>query len=237
MKTLRSIASSRRTLALALGLLAGAAAPAAAGVYKWVDGSGQTYYGDSPPPGVEATPMTSAPPPTDADAESAAERLEQLKLDAAARDAARERERAQRAEREAKAAGELAEREARCRAHYEALAALQSGRPVFLDEQGSYRLKRLQGWPDAYTGERSYLDDAARAAAIERTQAAIRADCERDVKPEEALAAADQRLRDRELCEAARAEYEAAQRPEARASESSLQEKRERAEELCRPRE
>jgi hypothetical protein len=51
------------------------AAPAIAQTYKWVDKNGKTQYGDTPPPGVKATPLrgssgSAAPAATDAKAAS-----------------------------------------------------------------------------------------------------------------------------------------------------------------------
>src|SRR5258706_3249992 len=52
------------------------AAPAIAQTYKWVDKNGKTQYGDTPPPGVKATPLrgssgpAATPAPTDAKAAS-----------------------------------------------------------------------------------------------------------------------------------------------------------------------
>src|SRR5260221_12620597 len=55
------------------------AAPAMAQQYKWVDKNGKTQYGDTPPPGVKATPLkgpaggpaAAAPPAADAKAADA----------------------------------------------------------------------------------------------------------------------------------------------------------------------
>lgn len=56
---------TRRALVLSVLVLAGLAVPAAAQeVYRWKDARGVTHYGDTPPPGVKATPFrTAAPPP------------------------------------------------------------------------------------------------------------------------------------------------------------------------------
>ena len=55
---------SRLPAAIAVLLLAGLAAPAAAqDVYKWKDARGVTHYGDTPPAGVKATAVRAAPAP------------------------------------------------------------------------------------------------------------------------------------------------------------------------------
>jgi hypothetical protein len=51
----------KRTLILAIALAFSAAAMAQQ--YKWVDPNGKIQYGDSPPPGVKATPLRPPPGP------------------------------------------------------------------------------------------------------------------------------------------------------------------------------
>lgn len=219
-------------LTLLAALLGG---PAASGtqIYRWQEESGATAFGDEPPPGVNATPVELAPEPTGLGAEEAAARLEQLRLEEASREARRRAELKARAARESAAAEARRNNAERCRSAYEGLAALESGRPVYRDEQGAYRAKRLPGWPDAYTGEREYLDEAARLAEIERLRAEAAASCGREQEPQAALQEADERLRARELCEAGRAELQAALRPEARSSAEFIEDRRRNAEALC----
>ena len=62
----RSSASGARSAgsvrALVIGLI-GAAGPAGATMYKWVDDKGQTVYSDQPPPASVKSEIVRAPPP------------------------------------------------------------------------------------------------------------------------------------------------------------------------------
>jgi len=55
----------RVTIRLAVAVLAFAALEAGADVYKWTDANGRVVYGDTPPPGVIATRVSSTVAPAD----------------------------------------------------------------------------------------------------------------------------------------------------------------------------
>ncbi len=139
------------------------AVAAAVPVYKWVDDDGRVHYSDRRPPGDgSAEPLELLPAPSDAEVQSARERVAALESRARAaldeRAAALERQRRE----EQLAEAERADRLRRCDFARRTLATLQIRRPV-------YRI-------DA-SGERVYLDDASRAAEVERTQRDIATSC------------------------------------------------------------
>lgn len=131
-----------------------------AGLVKWVDESGTVHYSDQPPPDTRtetvrnvagkdapAAPAASAP-------KSVAEREAELKR------ARQEKQTAEQA-REQEAA-RAAERQRNCAAARQNLQAMQEGgRIVTYDANG----------------ERTFLDDDARAARIEAAQQAVNQAC------------------------------------------------------------
>jgi hypothetical protein len=121
-----------KVLVAILGLLFAAAA--AAQQYKWVDADGKVRYGDTPPPGVKATPLR-PPPPGAAPAPSAATKKPDAK---GGEDPQKAREKQEQAEKEAKAKQE------NCGHAREALRSLESGE----------RIARTDS-----KGERFYLED------------------------------------------------------------------------------
>jgi hypothetical protein len=141
-----------------LALLAFAAAGAAhAQLYKWKDASGRLQYGDRPPAGVTAEPMsrsgamasssTSSPAPQAATPRSAAEQEQEFRK--------RQLEKQEKAREEEKLAMETKAREENCRRAKLQLTSLESGvRQARLNEQG----------------ERIFLDEAG----IEREKADAR---------------------------------------------------------------
>ena len=134
------------------------AATALAQQYRWVDKDGKVAYGDTPPPGVQATPLrppVSAPaaPPPAAKKDGG---MRELSPEAAFRKRQQERQ-----EGEQKAAKERADAEAKrvnCEQSQASLRTLQSG-------------QRISSTNAA--GERFFIDDAERAKEIERTQRAV----------------------------------------------------------------
>lgn len=206
--------------------------PLRAEVYRWTDADGQLQYGDVPPPGVKAE-RVGRPVDPGLSPEAAQERLNQIRLDDAGRDAEREARARARAKSDAAAAAARAERARRCQAAWDALAALESQRPVYRDEEGGLRLKRGQGWPDTYSGERQYLDDATRASETARYRAEAQQNCEPDADAQAALQSADEGRRRQERCDAAQADLAALRRPEAHAAQRDLERQVERVEEEC----
>jgi hypothetical protein len=145
-----------KALLCALGLAF--AALALAQQYKWVDQDGKVRYGDTPPPGVQATPLkpaVSAPAAPRAAAKKDSGTTE-LSPEAAFRKRQQERQ-----EKEEKAAKERTDAEAKrvnCERSQASLRSLQSGQRITTTNAA---------------GERVFIDDEERAKEIERTQRAV----------------------------------------------------------------
>lgn len=211
----------------------GWAVAAAAETWRWTDATGQTHFGDSPPPGVDAERIEvrtqGAPLSDDARAQRARElRDRQSAAEAAA--AEEERRAARAAEQEAATA---AMNRVRCNRARWALAALDSGRPVYRDASGAYRVKRPPRQLDAYTGPREYLDEVERQAEIVRYQREMDEYCA-DFPELQDRARADGDLRRAEVCEAAAIEFEHLLRDAARATPEEISRRRQFLDEHCR---
>ena len=145
-----------KALLFAVGLAF--AATAWAQQYKWVDQDGKVRYGDTPPAGVQATPLrppASAPAAPAPAAKKGGSSIE-LNPEAAFRKRQQERQ-----EQEAKSAKERADAETKrvnCEQSQASLRSLESGQ----------RLSTINA-----EGERVFIDDEARAKQIERTQRAV----------------------------------------------------------------
>jgi len=161
-------------------LLLMAVAILGATLYKWVDERGVTHYSETPPAKQKAQEIPVQPPPA-----SGAERGKPTQAPPApgaeggkapppktwqekASEAQRRREAAEKQEEEEQAlAQEVAqERKKKCLSAQQNLHALQTDRPV-------YHINEY--------GERVYIDDAKRAAEIERAKREIQSYC--DPKP------------------------------------------------------
>jgi len=119
--------------------------------YKWVDANGKVQYGDTPPPGVEATRLK--PPPSGASVPAAAPKVNP---ESAFRNRQQERQKS-----EEKSAKERADAEAKrvnCEQSQASLRSLQSGQRITTTNAA---------------GERVFIDDEERAKEIERTQRAV----------------------------------------------------------------
>ena len=164
----------RPSLAL-LALLT--ALPVAAQIYSWKDKDGKIHYSDTPPPTGEMKTLqrpTRTPPPMPtggAASETAEGKKADTNADPAKPKTLAERElefrqrRAAEAEAQAKAekeAAEAADRQRACEQARNQLAALNSGQ----------RISRFNA-----SGEREFLDDAARNAEIAQTQRLIDQAC------------------------------------------------------------
>lgn len=219
---------------VAIALVALLAVGNAAGeTYKWVDESGQTHFSDRPPPGVVVEQIQIRPPPSSLSPEQAAERVDQLRMQQAAEAARRGEEDKAEAGAEAEAQVRYARRERCDRARW-ALAALETQRPVYRDENGAYRVKRGPNEPDVYAGTREYLDDATRAREIARAQAVMTEDCAAFPDAQDKTLA-EEELRLAEHCEAAQAELAALRRPEARAPADEIAHRQQFIEQNCWP--
>jgi hypothetical protein len=141
------------------------ATAAAAQLYKWVDKDGKVRYGDTPPPGVKATPLKG--PSGSAAAPSAAtkgekDKGEKDKLSPEAAFRKRQEDAAKDREKQAKSEGEATAKKENCTRAQEALRSLESGQ----------RLARIDS-----KGERYYLEDADVARETEKARQAMQQAC------------------------------------------------------------
>ena len=138
----------RLVISTAVCLLAFAALPAVAALYKWTDENGRVVYGDTPPPGVTATRVNPMVPPADPNA------VQEL----AAKDQQLNKLQQERAEGEAKAQ----KAEADARAKLDRCVQLRG------------RLQTLRGNTPLYkfdeNGGKVYYDAAQRDQAIAETE-------------------------------------------------------------------
>lgn len=225
--------SIRKSIAYACVLAALSAAAAAADTWRWEDEAGQVHYGDTPPPGVKAERIRLPSSPSALSDEARAQRQQELREREAAREAQAAREEGRAARAEARAADELAMKRGRCDRARWALAALDSGRPVYRDANGTYRVKRPPNQQDVYTGPRQYLEEAEREAEIARYRQEMDTYCA-DFPELQDPARADEDLRHAEACEAAAIELEQLLQDEARATEEEIAHRRRFLEEECR---
>ncbi len=205
------------------------AAPATE-IYKWVDEDGRVHYTDQPP---ENRPSPSDPIDSKALAQGVEpskalkELVEQDKKDRKSRLEQRQAAlRARRAERANRAVTDDYCLRARMR-----LSLLQEQRPVFRDEDGEYHIDWLRR-TDPYEGRREYLDDPARARAVEHAQQAIQVNC-RNADDEDSQRAARRQWLRSQACITEREDLRQLERPSARATRQELAEKRELVQFLC----
>ena len=154
---------STTLLALVMAL---ACSAAQAQAFRWVDKDGKVRYGDSPPPGVKATPMkmpgSAAPAPAPGPAAKDAKGAAKAPADPA--QAFNERQ-AKGKEDAAKAEKERVDAETRrknCERSQGFLKSLEAGQRISTTNS---------------QGERAFLDDAGRQAQIEETRAEIAKNC------------------------------------------------------------
>ena len=144
------------------------ALPALAQQYKWVDKDGKVRYGDTPPPGVKATPLKgpasgSAPAPAPAPSASVGKdgkKEPPLTPEQAFQKRRQEEQAKADKEQQAKAQGD--DERANCDGARATLAQLESGQ----------RIARTNP-----SGERYYLDDNQRAAEAARAQKSVSQFC------------------------------------------------------------
>ena len=147
---------------MGLGLAMALAAVAQAQQYKWVDKNGRTQYGDTPPPGVKATPLRPPPaqvsqpaakgagktPLTPAEQELEFRRRQKEKEDAAAKEA------------QAKQAAEAEKQN--CANAKQTLRTLETGQRITRTDE---------------KGERYFLDDAQIARETAHAREAVSSWC------------------------------------------------------------
>jgi hypothetical protein len=148
-------------LVIVMGFALSFGSGALAQQFRWVDKDGRVQYGDTPPPGVNATRLK--PPPggsTPAPASAAKGAQKPLSPEAAFQKRQKETK-----EEEDKAAKERADADARranCEAAQAGLRQIQSGQRITTTNAA---------------GERVFLDDAARAREEERAQKIVSDSC------------------------------------------------------------
>ena len=166
--------------ALLLLVLAGAMAPAVA-QYAWTDNNGRKVFSDRPPPmdipersvirqpgapakpGVPAvTSMPTAPVPPQVSAVTAPVRPTLPRRDGELEERVRQTEAADAAKRKTEEGRLAAARADNCQRARQAAAAFDSG----------VRLAQVNA-----QGERSFMDDATRAAEVQRAQSVMASDC------------------------------------------------------------
>ena len=148
-----------KTLLAAL-FAAALAFPAAAQMYKWVDKDGKVRYGDTPPPGAKTTAIQAPPPPASSSSRPAAAAGKGTEKPLSAEEAFQKR-RKDAAEAEQKADKERADADAKranCDGARQNLRTYESGQ----------RLSTIGA-----NGERSYMDDAARASGLEQARKSV----------------------------------------------------------------
>ena len=128
---------------------------AGAQMYKWKDKNGHVRYGDTPPPGVDATSIH-APAPTPAPEAKSGKAEKPLTPEQAFQK--RQKERAAADEKAAKERADAAVRQANCEQARGALRNLESGQ----------RISSINA-----AGERVFADDAERASMTARAEKAV----------------------------------------------------------------
>jgi Domain of unknown function (DUF4124) len=138
------------------------AATALAQQYKWVDQDGKVRYGDTPPPGVQATRLK---PPVSAPAAPAPAAKKDGSTTGLSPEAAFRKRQQEQQGKEATSAKERADAETKrvnCEQAQASLRTLQSGQRISTTNA---------------EGERVFIDDEARAKEIERAQRAVNDFC------------------------------------------------------------
>jgi hypothetical protein len=134
------------------------AAAALAQQYKWIDENGRVRYGDTPPPGVKATPIRGPSGP----APAAATKGEKDKLSPEAAFRKRQEDAAKDREKQAQSEEQLALKKENCARAQESVRQLESGQ----------RIARTDS-----KGERYYLEDADIAKELARSRQAMQQAC------------------------------------------------------------
>lgn len=149
------MAKRRLLTAVAPVLALMATAAAAQDVYKWVDEQGRMHFSSTPPVGKRAAKLEIQPTPAEPVGPSRARTWQEQLQQSNER-----REQAQKAELET--ASQQKEGEQRCLAAQRNLDVLRKERPVY----------RVNG-----QGDREYLEDSQRAAAMEAAQQRVALHC------------------------------------------------------------
>jgi hypothetical protein len=179
--------------------------PAAAQTYRWLDAEGQVHFGDTPPPGVQATPLNVRSAKSKLTDDQARAEVQRLRHNMEAERAREQAIQDRNAKDRQQALLEKAQQLERCEKARWALAALERGRPVYRDEAGLYRTKPPPGQGDAYTGKRDYLDEQQRKAEVGRQRKLARQHCGAEPTAQD-QSQTEAQLRHAEMCERAAAD-------------------------------
>ena len=201
--------------------LCGSAA-AEAVTYRWRDAAGHMQFSDTPPSGVRAEIVDIRSPPSKLTPNQAQGEIQRLRTLREGQAAAASAETQRKTSDAATAEATLAARAQKCAGARWALAALDSGRPVYRDGQGMFRIKRPPGQGDAYAGARQYLDDASRAQEITAQKRLAENFCGALPTKTEKRRTEDE-IKMAETCEAAAADLARLQRPEAHATPAQIE--------------
>jgi len=154
---------------LVLALMLAAAAGASAQLYRWVDKDGKVRYSDTPPTGVKATtlrpPSGSTAPAPAPGSDAAAKDAKKGPLTPAEQEAdyrKRQMEAQKARDKDAQASRDALAKQDNCARARESLASLESGQ----------RITRT-----AADGERYYIDDAQRAAEVDKARQSVGSWC------------------------------------------------------------
>ncbi|HVL36222.1 MAG TPA: DUF4124 domain-containing protein [Burkholderiales bacterium] len=127
--------------------------------YKWTDKSGRVQYGDTPPPGVNATPLRPAPAPA---AAPAAKKGAATTAEKDAEFRKRQLEAAKAREKEAQLAQEAGAKKENC----------ERARASVRSIEGGQRISRTDE-----KGERHFLDEAQTAQELARARQSVQSWC------------------------------------------------------------
>ena len=152
--------SSQAILIIALALACGAAQ---AQGYRWVDKDGKTRYGDTPPPGVKATPMNPpasgpAPAPSPAAGSKDAKKVPAGPADQEQAFRERQLKAKEAADKATKDQADAATRKENCARAQSGLRNLMSGQRIASTNAA---------------GERMFLDDSERPAKITEAEKVV----------------------------------------------------------------
>ena len=197
-------------------------ATAEAETYRWRDAAGHIQFSDTPPSGMQAEIVDVRPPPSKLTPNQAQGEIQRLRTIREGQAAAASAEKQRKASDAAAAETTLAARAQKCAGARWALASLESGRPVYRDGQGMFRIKRPPGQGDAYAGARQYLDDASRAQEITAQKRLAENFCGALPSKAEKRRTEDE-IKMAETCEAAAADLARLQRPEAHATPAQIE--------------
>jgi len=139
----------------------GIAFAAMAQQYKWVDKDGKVRYGDTPPPGVKATPLK-PPPGSSQPTPAAAKKDGEKPLSPEAAFRKRQQEAKEKDEKAAKERTDAESKRTNCDSAQASLRQIQSGQ----------RMSTMNA-----AGERVFIDDDQRAKEMERAQRSVNEWC------------------------------------------------------------